>query len=45
MAAKHIALPSFPRVIRVLGMPVAIVLKWLTDFFTGAIIETRKRRY
>ena len=37
-----VAIPrSFPRVVRALRM-LAMVLKWLTDFFTGAIIETRK---
>ena len=32
---------SFPRVVRVLRM-LAMVLKWLTDFFTGLTIGTRK---
>ena len=37
MAAKQVAV----RYVQVMRMLVT-VLKWLTDFFTGAIIETRK---
>ena len=39
MAAKNVAVfPLWPVNMRML----VTVLKWLTDFFTGAIIETRK---
>lgn len=38
MAVKHVAVFRYVRVMRML----ATVFEWLTDFFTGVIIETRK---